>query len=252
MTKDEIAVYLNDHLEFFNNYPELLGKIKSIDNKDIPICKSNTLSMSGRLIKRAKEDKEKLQSKLEWFVEVARANKEINQHLFEIERLILKSTQLDQMVKQLGEEITLRFKIPYALLYLVDGGDHYMEHKLEDRFSKKLEGLLTFTDQITINTWFKGELKPVLTSEIKTGSKVFGKELKNIQSECIIPIINRGDICGAIALGATKPRHFHKGLQTEYLERMADRLAIAIDNILLIDRLQKENSNIAKDKRISA
>ena len=252
MTKDEIAVYLNDHLEFFNNYPELLGKIKSIDNKDIPICKSNTLSMSGRLIKRAKEDKEKLQSKLEWFVEVARANKEINQHLFEIERLILKSTQLDQMVKQLGEEITLRFKIPYALLYLVDGGDHYMEHKLEDRFSKKLEGLLTFTDQITINMWFKGELKPVLTSEIKTGSKVFGKELKNIQSECIIPIINRGDICGAIALGATKPRHFHNGLQTEYLERMADRLAIAIDNILLIDRLQIENSNIAKDKRISA
>jgi len=252
MTKDEIAVYLNDHLEFFNNYPELLGKIKSIDNKDIPICKSNTLSMSGRLIKRAKEDKEKLQSKLEWFVEVARANKEINQHLFEIERLILKSTQLDQMVKQLGEEITLRFKIPYALLYLVDGGDHYMEHKLEDRFSKKLEGLLTFTDQITINTWFKGELKPVLTSEIKTGSKVFGKELKNIQSECIIPIINRGDICGAIALGATKPRHFHNGLQTEYLERMADRLAIAIDNILLIDRLQIENSNISKDKRISA
>lgn len=252
MTKDEIAVYLNDHLEFFNNYPELLGKIKSIDNKDIPICKSNTLSMSGRLIKRAKEDKEKLQSKLEWFVEVARANKEINQHLFEIERLILKSTQLDQMVKQLGEEITLRFKIPYALLYLVDGGDHYMEHKLEDRFSKKLEGLLTFTDRVTINTWFKGELKPVLTSEIKTGSKVFGKELKNIQSECIIPIINRGDICGAIALGATKPRHFHNGLQTEYLERMADRLAIAIDNILLIDRLQIENSNIAKDKRISA
>ena len=252
MTKDEIAVYLNDHLEFFNNYPELLGKIKSIDNKDIPICKSNTLSMSGRLIKRAKEDKEKLQSKLEWFVEVARANKEINQHLFEIERLILKSTQLDQMVKQLGEEITLRFKIPYALLYLVDGGDHYMEHKLEDRFSKKLEGLLTFTDRITVNTWFKGELKPVLTSKIKTGSKVFGKELKNIQSECIIPIINRGDICGAIALGATKPRHFHNGLQTEYLERMADRLAIAIDNILLIDRLQIENSNIAKDKRISA
>jgi len=252
MTKDEIAVYLNDHLEFFNNYPELLGKIKSIDNKDIPICKSNTLSMSGRLIKRAKEDKEKLQSKLEWFVEVARANKVIHQHLFEIERLILKSTQLDQMVKQLGEAITLRFKIPYALLYLVDGGDHYMEHKLEDRFSKKLEGLLTFTDQITINKWFKGELKPVLISEIKTGSKVFGKELKNIQSECIIPIINRGDICGAIALGATKTRHFHDGLQTEYLERMADRLAIAIDNILLIDRLQIENSNIAKDKRISA
>ena len=136
----------------------------------------------------------------------------------------------------------------------MDDADHCMEHKLEERFSKKLEGMLTFTDRVTINTWFKGELKPVLTSEIKTASKGFGKEweLKNIQSECIIPIINRGDICGAIALGATKPRHFHKGLQTEFLERMADKLAIAIDNILLIDRLQIENSNITKDKRISA
>jgi len=160
MIKDEIAVYLNDHPEFFNDYPELLGKIKSIDNQDIPIRQSNTLSLSGRLIKRVNEDKEKLQSKLEWFVEVSRANEEIHQHLFEIERLILKSTQLDQMVTKLVEAITLRFKIHYTLLYLVDDGDHYMEHKLEERFSKRLDGLLNFTDQATINTWFNGELKP--------------------------------------------------------------------------------------------
>ena len=254
MIKDEIAVYLNDHPEFFNDYPELLGKIKSIDNQDIPIRQSNTLSLSGRLIKRVNEDKEKLQSQLEWFVEVSRANEEIHQHLFEIERLILKSTQLDQMVTKLVEAITLRFKIHYTLLYLVDDGDHYMEHKLEERFSKRLDGLLNFTDQVTINTWFNGELKPVLNSEIKTPSKVFDKawDMKNIQSECIVPIINRGAVCGAIALGATKPRHFHNGLRTEYLERMAERLAIAIDNILLIDRLQLERSDVSKDNRISA
>ena len=254
MTKDEIAVYLNDHPEFFNGYPELLGKIQSIDSQDIPIRQSNTLSLSGRLIKRMNEDKGKIQSKLEWFVEAARANEEIHQHLFEIERLILKSTQLDQMVTKLGEAITLRFKIPYTLLYLVDDADHYMEHKLEERFSKRFDGLLNFTDQVTINTWFNERLKPVLNSEIKTPSKVFDKtwNIKNIQSECIVPIINRGAVCGAIALGATKPRHFHNGLRTEYLERMAERLAIAIDNILLIDRLQLDHSDVSKDNRISA
>ena len=254
MTKDEIAVYLSDHPDFFNDYPDLLGKIKSIDDQDIPIRQSNTLSLSGRLIKRVNEDKEKLKSQLEWFVEVSRANEEIHQHLFEIERLILKSTQLDQMVKQLGEAISLRFKIPYILLYLVDDADHYMEHKLEERFSKRLDGLLSFVDQFTINTWFNGKPKPVLNSEIKTPSKVFDQtwNTKNIQSECIIPIINRGDVCGAIALGATKPRHFHNGLRTEYLERMAERLAIAIDNILLIDRLQLEHFDVSKENRISA
>ena len=254
MTRDEIAVYLSEHPEFFNDYPDLLGKIKSIDEQDIPIHSSNTLSLSGRLIKRANEDKERLQSKLDWFVEVYRVNEEIHKHLFEIERLILKSTQLDQMVKQLVKEITLRFKIPYILLYLVDNADNYMEHKLEEKFSKKLDGLLRFTDQATINSWFNGKLKPVLNSEIKVPSKLFDEALfkKNIKSECIIPIINHGSICGAIALGATKPRHFHDGLRTEYLERMAGRLAIAIENILLTDRLQLEHSDLSKKNRISA
>jgi hypothetical protein len=33
---------------------------------------------------------------------------------------------------------------------------------------------------------------------------------------------------------------------------MAERLAIAIDNILLIDRLQLDHSDVSKDNRISA
>ena len=254
MDKDQMAVYLNEHPEFFNNYPELLGKIKSIDEKGLPIRRSNTLSLADRLIKRVQDDKEHLKSKLELFVEVTRTNEEIHQHLFEIERLILKSTQLDQMVKQLREAITRRFHIPYVLLFLVDDADHYIEHKLEERFSNRLQGTLNFIDQTKAKTWFAGKLKPVLHSEITTPSDVFDKtwNTKNIQSECIVPIINRGDVCGAIALGATKPQHFHDGLRTEYLERMAERLAIAIDNILLIDRLRLERSNVREENRASA
>jgi uncharacterized protein YigA (DUF484 family) len=254
MNKDQMAVYLSEHLEFFNEYPELLGKIKSINAKDIPIRRSNTRSLAHRLIKRVQDDKEHLKSKLELFVEVTRANEEIYQHLFEIERLVLKSTQLDQMVEQLREAITQRFHIPYVLLFLVDDADHYMEYKLGERFSNRLKGTLNFIDQAKANTWFADKLKPVFHSEIKIPSNVSDTtwNTKNIRSGCIVPIINRGDICGAIALGATKPRHFHDGLRTEYLERMAERLAIAIDNILLIDRLQLKNFNVQEKNRASA
>ena len=57
MNKDQMAVYLSEHLEFFNAYPELLGKIKSIDAKDMPIRRSNTRSLADRLIKRVQDDK---------------------------------------------------------------------------------------------------------------------------------------------------------------------------------------------------
>ena len=254
MNKDQMAVYLSEHLEFFNDYPELLGKIQLLGEKDFPIRRSNKISLSGRLIKRVQDDKEHLKNKLELFIEVTRANEEIHQHLFEIERLILKSTKLDHMVKQLSKAINQRFHIPHVLIFLVDDAVHYMEHKLDRRFSNRLKGMLNFIDRAKVNTWFAGGLKPVLHSEIRTPSDVFDQtwNTKNIRSECIIPIINRGDICGAIALGATNPRHFHDGLRTEYLERMAERLAIAIDNILLIDRLQMERSNIEEKDRVSA
>ena len=84
MNKDQMAVYLSEHLEFFNDYPELLGKIKSIDEKGLPIRPSNRLSLADRLIKRVQDDKDHLKSKLEFFVEVTRTNEEIHQHLFEI------------------------------------------------------------------------------------------------------------------------------------------------------------------------
>ena len=65
MNKDQMAVYLSEHLEFFNAYPELLGKIKTIDEKSLPIRRSNRLSLADRLIKRVQDDKDHLKSKLE-------------------------------------------------------------------------------------------------------------------------------------------------------------------------------------------
>ena len=60
MNKDEIAIYLNDHLEFFNEYPELLMKIKAIDEGDLPLAPTGTLSLADRIIKRAHQDKKQL------------------------------------------------------------------------------------------------------------------------------------------------------------------------------------------------
>ena len=34
MNKDQMAIYLNEHLEFFNEYPELLKKIKEIKDDE--------------------------------------------------------------------------------------------------------------------------------------------------------------------------------------------------------------------------
>jgi hypothetical protein len=239
MNKDQIAIYLNEHPEFFNEYPELLKKIKDIKDEDLPIEPMSTLSLADRIIKRVHDDKEHLKSKLEWLFEISRANEKIQEHLFEIERLVLTSTNLDQMVSQLQKEIPNRFGIPNVKVCLVKGSDHFLEDRLRQRYNGTLDEMVKFIGQETADSWFENGLKPILRSEIKE-SEMFGPNHDDIQSEALIPIVAQNAMVGAIAFGSPNPFHFHDGLGTEFLERMADKIAIAINNILLIDQLKDQ------------
>lgn len=239
MNKDQIAIYLNDHPEFFNEYPELLKKIKDIEESDFPIEPMSTLSLSDRIIKRVRDDKEHLTSKLEWLFEISRDNEKIQDHLFEIERLVLTSTNLDQMVDQLQKEIPNRFGIPRVKVCLVKGSDHFMEDRLRQRYNGSLDETVKFICQETADSWFSNKPKPILRSEIET-SKIFGPNDENIKSEALIPIVTQDVMVGAIAFGSPNPFHFHEGLGTNFLERMAEKIAIAINNILLIDQLKDQ------------
>lgn len=239
MNKDQIAIYLNEHPEFFNEYPELLQKIKDIKEEDLPIEPMSTLSLADRIIKRVHDDKEHLKSKLEWLFEISRANEKIQDHLFEIERLVLTSTNLDQMVNQLQKEIPNRFGIPSVKVCLVKGSDHFMEDRLRQRYNGTLDETVKFICQETADNWFSNGLKPILRSEIEE-SEMFGPNDETIKSEALIPIVAQDAMVGAIAFGSPNPFHFHEGLGTEFLERMADKIAISINNILLIDQLKDQ------------
>jgi uncharacterized protein len=242
MNKDQVAIYLNEHPEFFNEYPELLKKIKNIKDEDLPIEPMSTLSMADRIIKRVHDDKEHLKNKLEWLFEISRANEKIQEHLFEIEALVLTSTNLDQMVEQLKIEIPNRFGIPSVMLCLVKGSDHFMEDRLRQRYNGNLDETVKFICQKTADSWFEKGIRPVLKSEVDN-SEVFGPSPTTeqaIKSEALIPIVVQNSMVGAIAFGSNKPFHFHNGLGTEFLERMAEKVAISINNILLIDQLKDQ------------
>jgi len=243
MNKDQVAIYLNDHPEFFNDYPELLQKIKSIDDEDLPLQPAGTLSLADRIIKRAHQDKKQLESKLEWFVEISQTNEKIQEHLFEIERSILTSSNLDQLVNQLRTEIGSRFEIPHVVIYLVDGGDHFIESKLKENYGGSLNNALRFVNQETIVRWFEGGKVPILRAEARADSEWFAgvEGRSDTKSEALIPILVRDAVAGAIVLGSAKPAHFHPGLRSEFLERMAEKMAIAIGNIFLVDRLRRQS-----------
>lgn len=242
MNKDQIAVYLNEHPEFFNDYPELLEKLKSIKATDLPLEPLGTLSIADRIIKRVNDDKEYIKSQFEWIMEIVKANENIQDQLYEIERLVLTSTQLPQMLLRFKQELVERFAIENVSVCLVDYSEHLIEHKLQERFGKGLDEVLTFIDQATVLSWFGESLKPVLRSELNGNSFIFGGKTvgEKVNSEALLPIILRGNVVGAVGLGCSKPFRFYPELRTEYLERLTDKLALVIDNMLLLDLLKRQ------------
>ena len=142
-------------------------------------------------------------------------------------------------VNQLQKEIPNRFGIPRVKVFLVKGSDHFMEDRLRQRYNGSLDETVKFICQETADSWFSDRLKPILRSEIET-SKIFCPNDDNIKSEAIIPIVAHDVMVGAIAFGSPNPFHFHEGLGTNFLERMAEKIAIAINNILLIDQLKDQ------------
>ena len=243
MDKDQVAIYLDEHPEFFNGYPELLRKIKEIKEEDLPIEPITTLSLTDRIIKRVNNDKEKLKNKLEWLFKISRANEKIQDHLYEIEQLVLTSTNLNQMVNQLKKEIPNRFEIPKVAVCLIQGSDHFMEDRLRERYNGDLDETIKFINKEKVLEWFDGKPRPLLRAEIEE-SNVFCLSSNNeevlIKSEALIPIVAQETFVGVIAFGSPNAYHFHEGLGTEFLERMADKVAISINNILLIDQLKDQ------------
>ena len=117
MNKDQVAVYLNEHPEFFNEFPDLLHKIKSIEIEDLPIAPLQTLSIADRILKRAQDDKEHFRSRLEWFMEIIEANEKIQEQLFEVELTLYHSLDFFQMIRKFRQEIVRRFEIPGVAIF---------------------------------------------------------------------------------------------------------------------------------------
>ncbi len=241
MKNDQIALYLNDHPEFFNQYPELLARIQSIAPEDMPLRPVKTLNISDRILKRAHADTENMKSQLVNFMEISQANEKIQENLFAIDRIIMYSLNFSQMIGQLREEIITRFKIPGVQIILMDGDAHLMERCLKERLDKNAIDGLQFVDTETVCGWFDNDLNPILRAEMQEGSEICGATPDlNIQSEALIPIILHGNLIGAMALGSENAHHFHKGLRTDLLERTADKLGIAIENVLLLDLMKNQ------------
>jgi len=239
--KEKVAIFLNDHPEFFNFYPDLLNKIKSIETDDLPLAPAHSMSVADKIIQTVRDDREHYKGKLEWFLEIANKNEIIHNHLYEIEKLTLSSSDLPTMLTQLKKEIIERFDIQFVAVWLANDLGDSSDLGIEDRYPEPIDGSFRFVDRDIIEAWFGDSFEPQLRSEISGDSRGFysSRDRDRVQSEALIPIVIRNELSGFLALGSENSFHFYEELDSGFLTKMAGKIAISLENIFLWDRLKE-------------
>ena len=72
--------------------------------------------------------------------------------------------------------------------------------------------------------------------------EVYRESFDKIEASLVLPLVYKGEMTGAVALGNKKSGHFYSREDIELLTTMADQAAVAIENAQLAEQMKKEET----------
>ena len=217
---EQVVAYLQDHVNFFNDHPELVRELK------IPTDSGVAVSLIEFQLRKLREQIQLLERENDHMIETAR----INSVLFEKTRALvlslLNAGDLDDLSVVLDEKLANGFDIPIVRLLL------------SDQFN--------VPDSIAL-------ISPIKAQEFKEGGnlahaisdkepwvgrltadrrkQLFGKESQAVESCATLALI-RGHTYGLLALGHPDATHFQSSQDTLFLEHIGEALAMILPRLL--------------------
>ena len=217
---EQVVAYLQDHVNFFCDHPELVRELK------IPTDSGVAVSLVEFQLRKLREQIQLLERENDHMIETAR----INSVLFEKTRALvlslLNAGDLDDLSVVLDEKLANGFDIPIVRLLL------------SDQFN--------VPDSIAL-------ISPIKAQEFKEGGnlahaisdkepwvgrltadrrkQLFGNESQAVESCATLALI-RGHTYGLLALGHPDAKHFQSSQDTLFLEHIGEALAIILPRLL--------------------
>ena len=220
ITADQIAAYLQDHLDFFEQHPTLVRELK------IPTDSGVAISLVEYQLRKLREQIQQLERENDHMIETAR----INSVLFEKTRTLvlslLDARDLDDLAVVLDEKLASGFDIPVVRLLLSD------QFNVPDSLTMiqpikaaSLEDGGQLAQAVSDKEPWVGRL----TKERK--NQLFGDDSSAVES-CATLALVRGHTYGVLALGHPDPTHFQSNQDTLFLDHIGEALAMILPRLL--------------------
>jgi uncharacterized protein YigA (DUF484 family) len=216
MKSEEVAQYLEDHPQFFEEYAEQMSRLV------IPHpYGGRTISITERQMLALRDKNRKLEGKLAELVGFGEENDVIGEKMHRLGVAIIAAGSFQAVIHTLNFHLRDDFAIPLFALRLwqipVDAAE------LPD-FVGVAEELQSFTE--TLTQPYCGS-----TSGFETASW-FGDAAAQVRSQGLIALRNGGGATGLMALGSEDPQRFYSGMGTLYLQRLGEMASAALARVL--------------------
>ena len=216
MKSEEIAQYLQDHPQFFEEHAELMSHMV------IPHPHGGrTISITERQMLSLRDKNKQLEVKMNELLQFGEENDSISEKMHRLGVAMIAAASFQSVLHTLNFHLRDDFSIPHVALRLwnrPDNADDLPE------FTEVSAELQAFAE--TLGQPYCGS-----TSGFETSSW-FGEASKQVRSQALIALRNGGGTIGMIALGSEDAQRFYAGMGTLYLERLGEMASAALARVL--------------------
>ena len=216
MKSDEIAQYLQDHPQFFEEHAELMSHMV------IPHPHGGrTISITERQMLSLRDKNKQLEVKMNELLQFGEENDSISEKMHRLGVAMIAAASFQSVLHTLNFHLRDDFSIPHVALRLWNRPDNADELP---EFTEVSAELQAFAE--TLGQPYCGS-----TSGFETSSW-FGEASKQVRSQALIAMRNGGGTIGMVALGREDAQRFYAGMGTLYLERLGEMASAALARVL--------------------
>ena len=216
MKSDEVAQYLQDNPQFFEDYADLMSRVV------IPHPHGGrTISITERQMLSLRDKNRQLEAKLGELLQFGEENDVISERMHRLGVAVIAAGTFQSVIHTLNFHLRDDFAVPHFALRLWSRPENTSELP---EFAGVSQELQTFSE--TLNHPYCGS-----TAGFETASW-FGAAAPHVRSQGLIALRNGGGTIGMIALGSEDPQRFYSGMGTLYLERLGEMASAALARVL--------------------
>jgi uncharacterized protein YigA (DUF484 family) len=217
ITADDVAMYLQQHPEFFHDHLDLL------ENLSIPHPSGVAISLIAKQLELLRNKHSEQANQLSELIEIARSNDVAFVRLHRLTLALLYASTLDEVVTTLENVLTDYFSTDFVALRLIQNcSDPEMAQLFIDPGSEEAKAFMRELGSMQTKC-----ARPTLVQ----AKILFGDLALEVNSCAIVPM-QLGDSAGILAIGSREPGRFHYTMGQLFLTQIGEIVSARLLSIL--------------------